>query len=61
MKFKCDWCKAENKIEGMVSSAEIPVVCSECGTKLGYIDYRDLNNLIKELNYWKNAYKLCSK
>lgn len=35
MKFKCDWCEAENKIEGMESSFEMPIICSECGTKKG--------------------------
>jgi DNA-directed RNA polymerase subunit RPC12/RpoP len=56
MKFKCGWCKSENKIKGMVSSVKIPIVCSECGTKIGYINYKDLNELIGNLIYWKNKY-----
>lgn len=56
MDLKCDWCEAENKIEVVVSSIKMGIVCSECGTKIGYIDYKDLNELIRECDYWKKNY-----
>lgn len=56
MNLKCGWCNAKNKIEGMESSFEMPVICSECGTKIGYINYKDLNGLIKERDCWKKKY-----
>jgi hypothetical protein len=56
MDLKCGWCRTENKIKGMVSSNKMPVVCSICGAEMGYIDYKDLNELIKERDRWKKKY-----
>jgi len=53
MNLKCIWCKAENKIEGQKSGYKMGVICSECGTKVGFIDYKDLNEIIRERDYWK--------
>lgn len=54
MDLKCSWCNAKNKIRGMESSFEMPVICSECRTKIGYMNYKDLNELINERDYWKS-------
>lgn len=53
MKLECGWCNAKNKIEGQVSGYKMGVICAECGTKLGFIGYKDLNEIIRERDYWK--------
>jgi len=53
MDLKCVWCKAENKIKGQVSGYKMGVICAKCGTKIGFINYKDLNEIIRERDYWK--------
>ena len=53
--MKCSWCDRVGKIEAQVSSATMPVIC-KCGTKLGDIDYKELNKIIIERDYYKKKF-----
>jgi hypothetical protein len=54
--MECSWCDSVNQLEAMVSSAKMPVICKNCGTKLGYIDCDDLNKIIIERDYYKKKF-----
>jgi hypothetical protein len=53
--FKCDWCEKTNNITAMVSGHKMPIIC-RCGTKVGYIGWEDLRDIINERDYYKKKY-----
>lgn len=55
--MKCTWCEEVNNFKAQVSSAEMPVICRGCGTKLGYIDCEEFNKIIDERDYYKKKYQ----
>lgn len=41
----CIWCEIEAPLEPMVSGAKMPMICTECGTKVctwGWQEMRDM-------------------
>lgn len=57
MTFYCNWCDGKRDyggIRGQVSGASMPILCEECGTKIGFITHEELNEILKELRFYKN-------
>ena len=41
----CKWCK-ETSIKVMETGIKVPFICSGCGGKLGYADWKELQQII---------------
>lgn len=53
--FKCSWCGKKNNITAMVSGHEMPIIC-KCGTKVGYIGWEELAEIIRERDHYKKKF-----
>jgi hypothetical protein len=54
--MECSWCDSVNQLEAMVCGARMPMICKDCGTKLGYIDWSELNKILVERDYYKKKF-----
>lgn len=44
----CNWCKKNATLIPMVSGAEMPMICSECGTRVGSYDWKKMRDTLQK-------------
>jgi translation initiation factor 2 beta subunit (eIF-2beta)/eIF-5 len=54
--MECTWCDSVNEIRAQESGYIMGVICKNCGTKLGYIDYKEFNKILIERDYYKKEF-----
>ena len=52
----CGWCNKVTKFRAMVCGCKMPMICRDCGSKVGYLDWEEINHIIVERDYYKKEF-----
>lgn len=54
----CGWCdKKDACVIPQVCGTEFPMVCSECGTRMGFMDWKALRVIFAKATLWDRSQK----
>lgn len=44
----CNWCNKETRTIPQVSGCKVPMICEECGTHQGWLDWKELRDRLNK-------------
>lgn len=54
--MECHWCNSVDRFKGVRCNIKLPVICRDCGTEIGEIDFEEFNRIINERDYYKRKF-----
>ena len=52
----CGWCQQPKRFRAQVCGAKFPIVCRDCGSKVGDLGWEEINHIIVERDYYKKEF-----